>query len=227
VAADFNRARLLLIRPGVDTRARRTRRSALYVSVIILLTTAGRRSQAEELALGAGLGVSVAADGKNQGHGLGLLLLGEQVVFRRSLLLAQVYGGGLWTGTSSDSCQPVTADRCELAARLAFTGVKGRLQALSRFVDLGVGVGAGTIVTRGGTSRAAEVRGVQLHALFGFGLVLLHRFALSATYLYFPTANHLTGGVSLSWRFRPPHPRRMFARRGEILVERWSRCPVR
>jgi hypothetical protein len=175
--------------------------------IVAVVMLAAGRSQAEELALGAGVGVSVAADGKNQSHGLGLLLLGEQVVFRRSLLLAQVYGGGLWTGTSSDSCEPVTADTCELAARLAFTGVKGRLQALSRFVDLGVGVGTGTIVTRGGTSRAAEVRGAQLHALFGFGLVMLHRFALSATYLYFPTANHLTGGVSLSYQLRsPPRP---------------------
>ena len=172
----------------------------MAVGLVLVLSGRGR---AEEVALGAGLGLSVAADGKNQGLGVGVLVAGEHALMRRSGFIAQAYGGALWTATRSGSCDPP----CELSARLAFTGVKGRLQVVSRFIDAGLGVARGTMVTRGGTSRAVLSRGTHLHALFGLGVGVLDRFALSATYLWFPTANHLTGGLWLSYRMRtPPRP---------------------
>jgi hypothetical protein len=169
------------------------------------LVTAGR-VRAEESAIGAGLGLSVAADGKNKGYGVGVVVAGERALIRRGALSGQAYAGALRTATRSGSCD-APPDLCELSARLVFAGMKARLHVHSRFVEAGMGVGRGRLVTRGGGSRPAVTRGEQLHLMFGFGIDLLDHFALSATYLYFPTANHLTGGVSLSYRIRrPPSP---------------------
>jgi hypothetical protein len=109
-AKDHFRARFLLIRPRVSVRAWSVRCLRIWIALSFVLVTA-ERSRAEEVALSAGLGLSVAADGKNRGYGLGVLIAGEHALVRKGGFLAQAHGGALWTATRSASPRPALPRR--------------------------------------------------------------------------------------------------------------------
>ena len=71
------------------------------------------------------------------------------------------------------------------------------------FLELGIGISAGTISARIGQTVDFEGSGLLLHAPFALGLALgaEHRFQLSLQYLLHPTKSLVTVAVAIGFDF--------------------------
>ena len=126
----------------------------------------------------------VAAEGDLPGIGTGGL--GELQYSLPSLDWLRFYAGGIWATRNRRSCGDDI--KCDVSASLFFTGAKLRMTApipyARPFVDIGLGLSAGTLTVQSGPSHNNHTSGIMLHVPIAFGVQFGRQFVIDVGGLF-------------------------------------------
>jgi hypothetical protein len=179
------------------------------VAVVISVTPTTVNAQPREgrfIDVALGLGISAPYD-ESHVDGLGFFAEGEYVFAFSSWAGIRPYAGVLltWPDDTDYRCTDPDFD-CEVTAKIALIGGKGRLAApipwVAPFIELGLGASLGVIRTRT-PEEDVETSGAALHIPFSLGLALGPDHAVEVAFVYYfhPAEHQFSGAAAIGLSF--------------------------
>jgi hypothetical protein len=169
--------------------------------VMCLLHGAAFAEGQQFLQVSAGLGITVPLVEDTDAEGLGFYGDAEYIYAPVPYLSLRGHAGLLITATDGDTC--AEADPCDVSAQIFFLGGKFRLMApipwFGPFLELGIGLSAGSLVTRVDGLANERLKGLTYHipVSVGFAIGRNHEFEVVLSALYHPAPRNAGGALAV------------------------------